>query len=162
MMITTILGNIYHDAKWQSPARTVDYVDLEWHELNKRLLRKKSRSQQEVGIQLSSNQALLSEGDVLFSDATTLLVINVLPCECIAVETHDQHEMASICYEIGNRHAPLFFHPTKENILLLAMDKPLMLMLEKMGCHVHVANAKLIYPLGGAAKRHAHTHSHDE
>ena len=160
MIITKIVGNVFQESRWQNTAQAIDFLDLEWHELNKRLLRKKTRAGREVGIQLSSNQTLLSDCDVLFADDTYLLVINVLPCECIAIETHHMHEMARVCYEIGNRHAPLFFHPSNQSTLLLAMDKPLMSLLEKMGCHVHTVTEKLIHPLGGAAKHHSHSH-HD-
>lgn len=162
MIITNIMGNIYQDSKWQGALQS-DYLDLEWYELSKRLLRKPSRQQRDVRIQLAKNQFALSEGDILLADDNGLLLVNVLPCECIAVNICNAIEMAKVCYEIGNRHAPLYFHPDDENTLLLPTDMPLMQLLKKMGCHTSIVFQKLINRVGGGSNHHdSHTHASSE
>lgn len=152
MMITSVLGNIHRASTWNK--LQTDFVDLEWYELNKKLLRKISQKKQDVCIKLELNHECLNEGDVLFFDENNVVVVNVIPCECIAIDMHTTQEMARICYEIGNRHAPLFFDETKAHRLLLPMDKPLLTMLQKMGCHTQITREKLIFPLGGASIHH--------
>jgi urease accessory protein len=153
MIVSEVIGNINHA---DMSKLHIDYVDLEWYELNKKLLRKVSENNHDVQIKLGSNQSTLTEGDVLFADDKMAVVVRVIACECIAIDTHDAQDMARICYEIGNRHAPLFFDETQSNRLLLPMDKPLLAMLQKMHCHTKITHEKLIFPLGGAAQHHHH------
>ena len=67
--------------------------------------------------------------------------------------------MARVCYEIGNRHAALFIDEHNIDTLLLAMDKPLMLMLEKIGVELKVITSRLVKPLSSSTA-HNLEHNH--
>lgn len=161
MIVTHVINNIAHN---QNDANThYDYLDLEWYELNKKIIRKMTHDGSDIGIQLSADHAGLKDGDVLHQKDNNYIIVNVVPSECIVIDIHDIHEMARVCYEIGNRHAPLFFDALHSQQLLLPMDKPLLALLNKMGSHTSIAQKKLILPLGGASAHHdphSHHHSH--
>jgi len=160
MIVNEVIGNIYTDdsKKWMS--HSVDYLELEWYELNKRILRKHTLGNQEVGIQFEGGAASLADGDVLAEFEDMVIVIKVKADECMAIIASNNYELARMCYEIGNRHAPLFIDEHDDKRLLLPKDKPLQLLLEKMGFNPIIVKARLIKPLS-AAKGHQHNHNHE-
>jgi len=159
MLINKIIGNIYIDAKkWSDYAR--DYLELEWHELPKRILRKTTIANHEIGIKFDNNTHTMSDGDILAIINTTLIVIRVKPNECLALIAQNNFELAKMCYEIGNRHVPLFIDEENNQRLLLPMDKPLQLLLEKMGFKPVHTTAKLTKPLSTFSNSHSHEHKH--
>lgn len=133
-----------------------DEVSLEWYELNKKVMRKTTRNGLEIGFRLSHDSETLKDGDVLFAENGKILLISVKPCSCIEIHWHDNLELARICYEIGNRHAPLFFSDTKDQIFLTPYDAPIAELLGRMKFHISVKEARLINPLSGNVARHSH------
>ena len=160
MLITKICGNIYHDNNLQYEQYAIDYIDLEWYELHKRVIRKTSLANVEFGIQLPANTKFLQDGDILLILDKTVFVVRVKQCECIAITPKTNYELAKICYEIGNRHAPLFIDEDNDQCLLLPKDKPIQLMLEKLGFNVAILNARLTKPLNSFTAKDTHGHSH--
>jgi len=61
----------------------------------------------EVGIRNSNGEAL-KEGDVLWQEGNKVLVVRIPYCDCIVLKPQNMYEMGKTCYEMGNRHAPLF------------------------------------------------------
>lgn len=155
MIANTILGNT-RDPKWQD--YSVDTLDLEWYELNKKILRKITQNNIEVGINLLQDKESLQDGDIVSIDKNSLIAINVKACECIAIKAKSHLELARACYEIGNRHAALFIDEHDSSVLLLAMDKPIMQMLGKIGAEPKAVAARLIKPLSGVARSNEHHH----
>ncbi|MCX8514372.1 MAG: hypothetical protein RL017_735 [Pseudomonadota bacterium] len=159
MLIHKIIGNIYSDTqKWSN--YTIDYLELAWYELAKRILRKHTNNNQEIGIKFEANSCSMSDGDILAIVDTTLVVVKVKPDECIALIANNSYELAKMCYEIGNRHAPLFIDENNSQRLLLPKDKPLQLLLQKMGFEPILTIAKLTKPLSTISANHEHEHKH--
>ncbi len=61
----------------------------------------------------------------------TAIVVHILPCECIVFKPADVREMGTICFEIGNKHMPLFL--TDELEVIVAFEDPLFKLLERSG-----------------------------
>lgn len=158
MLVNQIIDNLHHNSTpWTN--HQIDYLELDWYELPKRILRKFTQQNREVGIQLASGAHSLCDGDILVVDDDTIIVVMVKPIECLALVAKTHYELAKMCYEIGNRHAPLFIDEHDHNVLLMPNDKPLQQMLEKMGFSLQVVMARLIYPLSaGGAHHHHHEH----
>lgn len=155
MIITTVLGNIFNDQKWRD--HVIDYLDLEWYELNKRIMRKTTTNMLELGINITQENNSFSDGDILGINHDTLIVVRVVACECIAIKPRNHLELARICYEIGNRHAPLFIDEHDAGVLLLAMDNPLLLMLTKMEVEPKAVFTRLVKSLSSkAVNNHRH------
>ena len=110
MLCEQILGKL-HD--FDTTGKTIEYVDIEWHEAFKKIHKKTTDKGTEVGIRM--DDSILARGlyqdDVIYADDEKLVVVNTPPCEVIRVSLTPGHEKmsAKVCYEIGNRHAPLFW-----------------------------------------------------
>ena len=134
----------------------IDFVEVEWYEVAKKVLHKVSKKGLEIGIKLK-NEGNLKHGDILMLEENRALVVEIPECECIALEPASAILMGKACYEIGNRHSPLFF---QEERLLIPYDAPLLEALKKCGFDAYKCSARLISPLGSERSQHSHNHSH--
>ena len=132
-----------------------DDVYMEWYEAEKKVLHKTSAGGIEIGIR-NGGDSPLHDGDILYKDDRKVLILNILETCCIALKPETMAEMGKACYEMGNRHAPLFI---EENELLTPFDEPLLAFLVKCGFSVEKKNARLKIPVGGYAHGHAQGHS---
>ena len=153
MIIDKVLYNLKDTDRKELDA---DFIDVEWFEAHKKILHKVTSNGVEIGIRNNSSEAL-KEGDVLWQDGNRVFVVRIPCCECIVMRPQNMYEMGKTCYEMGNRHAPLFIEGTE---LLTPYDEPLMLSLIKCGLSPYKKSCKLITPLGGHAHGHLHSHSH--
>jgi urease accessory protein len=150
MLIQKKIGNL---DSFSVNNRKIDWLLLEWYETNKRILRKKTQSGKEVSLKFMNENPGLTQGDILFEDAETIIAVEVLACDCLVIHPKDMQEMASVCYEIGNKHLPLFF---EANELLVPFEQPLFRLLTAQGYEVRQEKRKLIYPLKTTVSPHAH------
>lgn len=107
-----------------------DYLHIEWYEAHRRVLRRRTEKGQELGIRLHKNSIGLEHGAILWQDAEQVVLVNVLPCEAIVLKPITMMEMGILCYEIGNRHLPLFL---QNDCLLMPYENPAFQFLQKLG-----------------------------
>ncbi|MCP9753065.1 urease accessory protein UreE [Ferruginibacter sp. HRS2-29] len=131
--------------------KQIDKVQLEWFESGKRILHKKTNAGIALSLKFLNENQQLTEGDILFEDTDTLIVVEIKPCDAIVVNPKSMEEMASICYEIGNKHLPLFYYNDE---LLIAFEKPLYNLLMSSGYDVKQAQRKLLHPLKTTVSPH--------
>jgi len=124
--------------------RNIEYLLMEWHETTKRIFRKKTESGLEIAAKFLGAEHRLQQGDVLLADEQRLVVVDIIPCDCLVIHFADALQLASICYEIGNKHLPLFM---QDGMLLTPADKPLMRLLKAQGYEVEESNRQLLHPL---------------
>ena len=157
MICDKILGNV-HDYKGSK--KEIEYVDIEWHEVFKKIHKKVSDHGREVGIRMDDSilKRGLLQDDVLYEDEKSILAVNILPCEVIEISFTKGHEnkIPKVCYEIGNRHAPLFFGDAKETFVTI-YNEPMMQML--LGIH-GVKAEKTVKKLDFEKKISASVHNH--
>ena len=141
MLIQEKKGNIKSSV---ASNKKIDTVFFEWYETNKRIQRKVTKSGKDIALKFLNNNPALTEGDILFEDENLIIIVEVMPCECLVITTKNMYEMASVCYEIGNKHLPLFF---ENNELLVPFEKPLFKLLTAFGYIVKQEQRKLLQPL---------------
>ncbi len=132
--------------------RVIDWLPLEWYEANKRILRKRTSSGKEIILKFLQEAPHLTQGDILYADEQCIIAIEILPCDCLVVQPASLFEMASVCYEIGNKHLPLFF---EENTLLVPFEMPLFRLLTAQGYTLQRETRKLLQPLTTTVAPHA-------
>lgn len=140
----------------------IDYVDIEWHEAFKKLHRKTTCRGEEIGIRMDNGVLTkgLNQGDVLAKEGKRIVVVNIPPCEVIRVQVdvHHPHMLGKVCYEIGNRHAALFWGDTGEEVIT-PYNEPMLAMLEKLhGVTVCRDTARLDFAKSIASSINNHTH----
>lgn len=148
MLIQTKIGKLSN----HNNNKTIDWLAMQWHETRKRIFRKQTTSGQELSIKFLNENPELTEGDILFEDAESLIVVSVLPCDCIVIQPVNMFEMASVCYEIGNKHLPLFY---QDESLLVPFNAPLMKLLSALGYKVKKEERKLLTPLKTTVAPHS-------
>ena len=151
MLIQEKIGNI---ATTNVDESTIDWLFIEWFEANKRILHKKTFSGKNVVLKFLQKNPELTQGDILFSGENSTIVVNIKECEAIVIKPQSMFEVANICYEIGNKHLPLFY---QNNELLVVLDMPLFKLFEKANYSVTIEKRKLINPLKTSVTAHTHT-----
>ena len=149
MLVQKKLGNINSLAT----DKNIDWLNLEWHETNKRILHKKTRAGKEIVMKFLKENQNLTQADIIYEDAETIIAIDIQPCDTIVIKPKNMFEMAAVCYEIGNKHLPLFF---QDDEVLIAHEAPLFNLLVSAGYNVVKENRKLINPLKTTVASHAH------
>ena len=88
----------------------------------------------ELGIRMDDSILTrgLYQGDVLYADDEKIIAVNTPPCEVIRISLTPGHEKqaAKVCYEIGNRHAPLFWG--EDDTFITIYNEPMLIMLQKI------------------------------
>ena len=148
MIVKEKIGNINASAQL---TKAVDWLPLEWHETGKRIMHKKTNSGAGIVIKFLSEAQQLTQGDILFENDERIIAVEIIPCDVIIVEPATMHEMASVCYEIGNKHLPLFY---ENEALLIPFDLPLFKLLSAQGYKVRQGHKKLLQPLKTTVSPH--------
>ena len=112
--------------------KTVEYVEIEWHEAFKKIHKKTTDTGREVGIRMDDSVLTegLYDGKVIYMDDGLVIAVHTPPCEVIRVTVKPDHRFmaAKVCYEIGNRHAPLFYGED-EYTFITPYNEPMLQML---------------------------------
>jgi urease accessory protein len=148
-----IQKRIGHINSFDIKERFVDRLSLEWHEAGKRILRKRTVSGKEVSLKFLNENPSLTEGDILYEDDKMIVAVTIIPCDVIVIKPNSMFEMASVCYEIGNKHLPLFY---EDDELLVPFELPLFRLLSAQGYDVKQEERKLVQPLKTTVSPHAH------
>lgn len=159
MLCEQVLGKL---KDMDTEGKTIEYVDIEWHEAFKKIHRKTTGSGRDVGIRMDDSilpRGLLQD-DVLYTDENLIIAVNTPPCEVIVISLTPGHEKmaAKVCYEIGNRHAPLFWGDDDETFITI-FNEPMELMLSKIhGVDIKREMAKLNFDRKISGSVHNHHH----
>ena len=137
MLIKEKLGNIHTTSIIN---RDIDVLIIEWYEANKRILHKQTKSGIAVTIKFLQENPNLKEGDILWLDQNTVIIVEIKPCKCIVITPGNMLIASSISYEIGNKHLPLFY---EGDDLLVPYEMPLHNLLLASGYQVKVEERKL-------------------
>lgn len=142
--------------------KTVEYVEIEWHEAFKKIHKKTTDTGREVGIRMDDSVLTegLYEGKVIYMDDGLVIAVHTPPCEVIRVTVKPDHRFmaAKVCYEIGNRHAPLFYGED-EYTFITPYNEPMLQMLSGLhGVEAKKEMRKLAFDKRVSASVHNHHH----
>ena len=153
MLIQEKIGNL---TSFALDGRRLDLLPVEWYETNKRIMRRPTRGGRELALKFLQESPALGERDVLYADDQTVIAVEILPCETLVIPMTTPQDIASICYEIGNRHLPLFIEAGE---LLVPAEEPLYHWLTASGYDVRREDRKLLHPLRSTIAAHSHPDS---
>ncbi|TSA80868.1 urease accessory protein UreE [Helicobacter mehlei] len=139
MRIESILGNL----KEGGSSKELDFIDLEWFDAQKRMGRFTSQKGAELVLKLKNPPKMgLCDGDILFEDATSLIAINIIPTPTLHVYTDSTAQVARLCYEVGNRHASLYYGDSPLSFKT-PFERPLQVLFDKLALRYEVLKSKL-------------------
>lgn len=84
-----------------------DFLELEWYEVNRTFLNRKTVSGLAVKIQLSE-KVTFQDRQLIYQDAEISIRIRIKSCLCILLTSTSIHTVGKFCYDVGNRHLPIF------------------------------------------------------
>lgn len=152
MVVEQIIGNLKDTEKAN---RKIELIQIEWFEANKRIQRRKTNEGTEVAIRLMKEGQRLHQDDIVYIDENKIIAIDILPCDAIEIAPHTIQEMGSVCYEIGNKHLPVFI---QNNLVLIPYEEPIFKWLMITGYHVHKVHTKLLNVVNASVQPHSHSH----
>lgn len=163
LIIQTIIGN-QQSLKQQQRLHTqnIDTVSLQWFEADRRIIRTTTAAGRDIAFRLLKEGQRLHHDDVVYLDTQLAIVVQIEPSEVMVLAPQTLPEMARACYEIGNKHTPLFLDG---NELLLPFDKPLFEWLQAAGFAPVRQQRRLSEQLRansapGVGGGHTHSHAH--
>jgi urease accessory protein len=141
MLVTEIIGNINF---FNANNRKIDYLILEWHETNKRILHKKTIGGLDVIMEFVKQNTSLSEGDIIYEDDFNIIAIEIKECETIVLRPKSMLEMGRMCNEIGESGQQVFYQSDE---ILIAFEDSLFRSLSAAGYDISLEKRKLVTPL---------------
>lgn len=91
----------------------IQYLEVEWYEVFRSRMKRKTNKGILVSMHKNSNE-IIRDGEILFADDQRTIRLRIKACDCIVVFPHSLHEMGRICFEIGNKHIPIFLNNNQE------------------------------------------------
>ncbi len=153
MLIKEKLGNL---ETFEAGSRNIDLLPIEWYETHKRILHKRTESGREIVMKFLKEDPELKQDDVIYADEEYVIALDIQPVEAIIVRPASMFEMATLCYEIGNKHLPLFYDNDE---ILVAYEAPLFRLLTANGYQPIQEKRKLLHQLKTNVAPHNHSSS---
>ncbi|AHF14336.1 urease accessory protein UreE [Niabella soli] len=150
MIVREIIGN---SSDMPADGLEQDLLELEWYETTKRIQRKHTRAGREIAIKFLREGQRLHQGDILFREGNSIVTVDIKPCEAIVLAPQTLLEMGTICYEIGNKHLPLFIQDDK---VMMPFEMPMFRWLESSGYRPEKQVVRLLSILKSNVEPHSH------
>ncbi|MDO6392099.1 urease accessory protein UreE [Pontibacter sp. BT731] len=122
--------------------RTIDFFEIEWYEASKSRMKKKTQAGIEVLVD-KVNRSAFEDGDLLYLSESRAILLKIKPCDCVVLRPRSLQEVGTICFEIGNKHVPIFI--TDENEVCVAYDAPLYQLLQSGGFKMEIEE-RVLHP----------------
>ena len=147
MLITKIAGHI---DDFKSSNKNIDWLELEWEDLNKRILRRETESGTDIAIKLDGSTNL-KYGDVLFEDEDTLIAVRTKLEKVYVIKPKTMQEMGKMSFEIGNRHTMCII---EEDEILVRYDQTLEKLIDEVGVSYEQAERRFKEPFKYRGHQH--------
>ncbi|TWI59690.1 urease accessory protein UreE [Halalkalibacter nanhaiisediminis] len=125
MHIKQVIG---HLESFKHEVTMIEWVELDWEELNKRILRKKTDKGREIAIVLDEQG--LTSGDILFHEPGCTIAIRTKLEPAYVIQPKSMHDMGKVAFELGNRHTPCIL---ENNEIIVRYDKTLEVIFHETG-----------------------------
>lgn len=162
MIITKICGKL---SSPEFQGKKVDALYLDDTEAQKHILRKTTEGGRDIALRLDAAQQLrgLQDGDVLLAEGDTVVAVRLLPVPALVVKPKDAREIARFCYEVGNRHAPLYAPGGAFDCFAVRYDASMEALLEKLDISFEKEDIVLDRQFQlKLLTHHHHHHAHEE
>ncbi len=168
MLITKVIGNI--GTEEEIAGKQTEWIELDWEELSKRILRKETDQGTDVAISLEQQEhhddhghdhddhdhhhhehQTLQYGDLLFEDAERRIAVRTKMEPVIVISPKNMTEMGKTAFELGNRHTPALI---EENEVIVRADHTLNKLLDEVGVAYETTERRFKQPF----KYRGHSH----
>lgn len=148
MLIEKIIGNIANEE--EHAHKTTEWIELEWEELSKRILRIETDKGTDIALRLTGEEPL-KYGDLLFEDDSRRIAIRTKLEPVIVISPKDMYEMGKSAFELGNRHTPCLI---EHNEIIVRADHTINPLLDEIGVKYETTERRFKQPF--KYRGHAH------
>ncbi|MGE7093602.1 urease accessory protein UreE [Lysinibacillus sp. NPDC048646] len=148
MLIEKIIGNIGQEEEIDS--KLTEWIELDWEELSKRILRTVTDQGTDVALRLSGEEPL-KYGDLLFEDGDRRIAIRTKLEPVIVIYPENMVEMGKAAFELGNRHTPCLI---ENDEIIVRADHTINLLLDEVGVNYETTERRFKQPF--KYRGHAH------
>ncbi|MED4161747.1 urease accessory protein UreE [Halalkalibacterium halodurans] len=148
MYVHSVIGNI--EAK--TPTKTIEWIELDWDELNKRILRKTTDRGREVAIVMEEQG--LTFGDILYEGEDVAIAVRTKLEPAFVIRPKTMKEMGKTAFELGNRHTPCL---VENDEIYVRYDSTLAALFNEIGVNYEQTEKRFKQPF----KYKGHHHHHD-
>lgn len=118
MLVLQALRN----CKVEEVDKEIDFLYIEWYQASKRIQRLQTAGGMDIAIRFLGKGQDLLDGDILYEDQQSVVMVSVLPCEAIVLTLADPVTLGLVCFEIGNKHLSLF---VEGDSILMPYERPM-------------------------------------
>lgn len=147
MIFTKTIGNI---SNLKSPHKNVDWLEIDWEDLNKKILRKQTMSGKDISISLQEG-GHLHYGDILYEDDDTLIAIRTKLEKVYVITPKTMQEMGKMAFELGNRHTQCIID---NNEILVRYDHTLEKLMDEVGVSYEESDRRFKEPFKYRGHQH--------
>ncbi|WP_138418301.1 urease accessory protein UreE [Aquibacillus sediminis] len=147
MLTKEVIGNIDEE---QLEHQNREWVELDWDELNKRILRKKTDKGTDVAIALEEKEPL-KVGDVLYQDEGLQVVIRTKKEKVYVIYPKSIVQMGKMAFELGNRHTPCLISSEE---IVVRYDETLERLFEEVGVSYEQTERRFKQPFKYRGHKH--------
>lgn len=148
MLIEKIIGNITSEE--EIAGKTTEWIELDWEELGKRILRTETDQGTDIALRLSGEEPL-RYGDLLYEDDTRRIAIRTKLEPVIVIYPKNMTEMGKAAFELGNRHTPSLI---EDNEIIVRADHTINPLLDEVGVAYETTERRFKQPF----KYRGHSH----
>ncbi|MGP4039841.1 urease accessory protein UreE [Gracilibacillus sp. D59] len=127
-----------------------EWIELDWDELNKRIIRKTTDKGTDVAISLEE-KAPLKVGDVVYEDAEKQIVIRTKKEKVYVVYPDNIVQMGKAAFELGNRHTPCLISETE---IVVRYDETLERLFNEVGVKYEQTERRFTEPFKYRGHQH--------
>ena len=147
MLITKVIDNIGTE---EVEDKKTEWIELDWEELSKRILRTATDHGTDVALRLDQEEPL-QYGDVLFEDEDRRIAVRTKMEPVIVITPKNMTEMGKAAFELGNRHTPSLID---DNEIIVRADHTLNKLLDEVGVAYETTERRFKQPF----KYRGHSH----
>lgn len=147
MLTKTVIGNIDNE---QTVHANREWIELDWEELNKRILRKKTDKGTDVAISLE-DQEPLKVGDIVFQDDEKQVVIRTKKEKVYIIYPESMTQMGKMAFELGNRHTQCLISSDE---IIVRYDETLVRLFEEVGVKYEETERRFKQPFKYRGHKH--------
>ena len=85
----------------------IDFLSIQWYEANRTVMKRKTEGGRDISLSRLPGEAI-HDGEVIYVAEDFIVKARIEPCICIILCTDDISTIGSFCFDVGNRHLPIF------------------------------------------------------
>lgn len=147
MLTKTVLGNIDNE---ETTHLNREWIELDWEELNKRILRKQTDKGTDVAISLE-DQEPLKVGDIVYQDDNIQVVVRTKKEKVYIIYPDSMTQMGKMAFELGNRHTQCLI---SSNEIIVRHDGTLVRLFDEVGVKYEETERRFKQPFKYRGHKH--------